>query len=300
MKYKIRHYTSPKNEFFNISQSKYDAIIKARLLLSEALYIEEKFDLLIENYLEYEQFTLKASSEYMLFPHQNNPWFHNKKNTFNRLLINFLATCRLFLDHVPHHFTNIFGKDTFFKKNIKPFISEQYDSYLGYRLFEEMRNYMQHRSYPITNISLQNKTHNSGDQRELSTTFTAHIIPKELDEDNFKKSVLNDLKIIGDKIDLKPFMRQYVTSLGRINNKIREELREELLKSDTLFKELMEKFNTKFKKNHGFLLATNDDSSNSKSILIIPELIRHRKYYENKNKDFEYLIIQYVTNKITK
>lgn len=280
--------------------SEYDALVKAKLILSESLYIEEKFDLLIENYLEYEQFTLKSASEIMLFPNQKNAWFHSKKNTFNRLLINFLATSRLFLDHVPHHFKNMFEEKDIFVAKIIPFISEQYDNFFGYRLFEEMRNYMQHRSYPINQISIHSKAHELDNEREFSTTFSAFIDPERLDEKKFKKSILNELKGFGKRIDIKGYMRDYVTCLGKINNKVREEIKDVKENSDTLYNKTIESFNKKFGKNHDILLATNDDTLNYKSILLIPEIIKHRKYYERKNKDFSFLKSQYVTNKLHK
>jgi hypothetical protein len=135
-----------------ISNQDYENIKQARRILFEALYLEEKFDLLTENYIEYETDLLALSTRYMIFRDQNYSWFRREQNLISRRVINLLTACRMYLDQSEHHLHNIYNGDSPKLTDLEVEKSFQYDGHLGYRVMEALRNYVQHRGSPIQTI----------------------------------------------------------------------------------------------------------------------------------------------------
>lgn len=96
--------------------------------------------------------------------------------------------------------------------------SQEYDSCLGYRVIEALRNYAQHRGLPVHNLQYNSTFHpdSPNDSSEHSITPSLRV-SRLKEEKKFKSSVLKELEAIGDLIDLKPLVRQYMESLGRIH-----------------------------------------------------------------------------------
>jgi hypothetical protein len=170
---------SPK--FVSITEQEYADIRQRREFLLEALFIEEKFDLVVDNYLEFETDLLDSAAREMVRGVQTWTAFQAERNQMNRRVINLLSSCRLYLDHTRHHLSNMgkVGKDAAAIIGAK--ISAQYDGSLGYRAMEALRNYVQHRGYPIHGV-----TFNASwiDNRErLMYAVTPYIMPAQLQED---------------------------------------------------------------------------------------------------------------------
>jgi len=108
MTYGLTARTLDNGGFVPIDCNEFSEIRLARDGLLTALGIEEKFDLLIENYAEYEIALLSISTDHML--HANGQsWCSAIGNlhVVNRRLSNLLTTARLYIDHVRHDMNNL-------------------------------------------------------------------------------------------------------------------------------------------------------------------------------------------------
>jgi len=154
MKYGLTQLVSGHKAFIEIKKDEYLSITNSMKNILESIYIEQKYDLLIENFREYEMSLLYSSSAQMLFRHQNYEWFQIERMKIIRKISNILSSCRLYIDQTKHNFNIIYGNSPKIIESLKAFISNEYDSYFGYRVMEAFRNYMQHRDLPIiTNFS---------------------------------------------------------------------------------------------------------------------------------------------------
>ena len=52
-------------------------------------------------------------------------------------------------------------------EELKNHISIEYDKHLSYRLMDNLRNYMQHRSYPVHNITFNSKAIDKNENSEM-------------------------------------------------------------------------------------------------------------------------------------
>ena len=185
---------SPK--FVLIAEEEYIDIRRRRDLLLEALFIEEKFDLVIDNYLEFETDLLDAVARAMVRGVANWTAFQTERNQVNRRIVNLLSSCRLYLDHTRHHLSNIDNGSGVIANAIKATTAAQYDSSLGYRVMEALRNYVQHRGYPLHGLTFDGRW--MDERTKLRYAVTPYMKVDELGDDGkFKASVLDELKALG-------------------------------------------------------------------------------------------------------
>lgn len=189
MDYRLQRYVFGSPAFVDISEKEYVDIKSAKANLLEALFIEQKFDAVIENYLELEMCFLEISANHMILRNISYTRFHNEKNLVNRRLINLLSASRSYLDQTKHHFHNIFGEDSETVRKIEEFKSQQYDQCFGYRVMEALRNYVQHRGFPIGSVIINRRSVESKSGNRILFSLTPNMHPEDLEEDKkFKKS----------------------------------------------------------------------------------------------------------------
>jgi hypothetical protein len=103
MKYGITKLVLGNSPFIEITEDEYKALKIARDFLFEALYLEQKFDLVTEDFIEYEMTLLSYAANHMMFSNLDYIRLQNEVNNINRRLVNLLSACRLYLDHCIHH-----------------------------------------------------------------------------------------------------------------------------------------------------------------------------------------------------
>lgn len=291
---------SPK--FLSITEQEYVDIRQRRELLLEALFIEEKFDLVVDNYLEFEIDLLDSAARQMVRDVQSWTAFQAERNQMNRRVINLLSSCRLYLDHTRHHLSNMgkVGKEA--AENIEAKISTGYDGSLGYRAMETLRNYVQHRGYPIHGVSFSASWIDN--RQKLMYGVTPYIMPAQLQEDGkFKASVLEELRSLGENVDIKPLMRGYLEELGKIHNEVREQLKPAIDESDNVVRNAIERYrNTAPIEDSviGLAAVRRNGSEDSESIQLFVEILDYRKEFERKNRSLNNLARRHVTSEVMK
>ena len=98
--------------FVEISETEYQAISNAKDCLFEALYLEQKLDIVIENYLEFEMELLASSTRHMVHRNTDYHWLQEEGNRINRRVVNLLSAGRLYSDHSMHHLSRIYKESS--------------------------------------------------------------------------------------------------------------------------------------------------------------------------------------------
>jgi hypothetical protein len=307
MRYGITQQVLTSPGLVEISEQEYNNISLARKGLFEALYLEEKFDLVTENYFEYEKEILSSSTRFMVFGNQDYEWIQNERNLISRRIINLLSASRLYLDQNEHHLNNIYGKDSAVIAEVHDDKATQYDTHIGYRTMEALRNYALHRGFPIHSVTF---TANVVDaeakaRNRVLYTLTPFIRVSDLENDStFKRSVLEELKLMGGEVDVKPLAREYVECLSNLHGKIRELLRKNVLSWESEIFGAIERFKSAFGKETSIIglaiVVEVEDGVYSKSESIFSEFIERRRKLESKNRILGSLASRYVTNEVLK
>jgi hypothetical protein len=309
MKYMITTIVMGSPGLIEIDEAEYKRIKTVIENLFELLFFEEKLDLVTENFQEYEAELLLIASHEMVF--HNSDYFSMSKlrNVVSRRIVNLVSTCRMYLDQSICHINNIYGKGSEESKLLRQEITSQYDNNLSYRVMEALRNYTQHRGFPIHSMTFSGEWLDIDNQKisRLLHTVIPLIKVSELAEDSkFKRSVLDEIFTIytKDDIDIRPFIREYIEGIGKIHEKVRDAIRPDVEQWENVFNDVVRKYKNKFGESASIaglaIVAEDDDGKWVEKRTIFKEFIEKRKALESKNKVFVNLHKRYASNEIRK
>jgi hypothetical protein len=289
MKYKL----IKRKHHREISCECFDELKSSKELLVEALFVEEKYNLVVDNYSEFELELLGNKVRNMLFHDHDWSSAISEMYLINRRIVNLLTTCRLYTDQISHHLRTIYGAESEQLKEFKAQLSHEYDSFFGYRVMEAMRNYVQHRGLSIGQIINRSQlVENEGQERRKHTIKLLIDVTTIEQDGGFKAAVLAELNDQGTSVEFIPLIRQYIESIGRIHLKVRELIEVDLLKADA---NLMQAINLYEESTNDILrdpvkaVALSIDLSTCiESFVIFDDLIEHRKMLERKNSHPNY------------
>ncbi len=243
--------------FVELSKDEFDEIISAKKQLVIAMSVEQKLDLLLGNFQDFESELLNLTLKSVIYPVTTRTNGLQNNTSVNRKLFNFLAASRLYTDQVKHDVSNYFGNNSIENEEIKKLFSEEYDSCLGYRFVDAIRNHIQHRSLPIYELhhnsqhelhhNSQHELHHNSRRETMDSPIEFTLIPmikmsRLKEEGKFKSSVLKELEQIGDLVDIRPLVREHVGSISRVHQKLRELLKSDLKKSEIFFRQTIERY----------------------------------------------------------
>ena len=222
MKHLLLGFTDNRTRLVEVTPSDHASVVNAMSHLLRVLGAEEKYDMLAENYDELEAELEAISRRGLLF--QQEDWSHSTAQIFrvNRRLNNFMSTARLYLDHVDHDFCTIYGRQSEQRSEYQSARSTEYDTRLGYRVCEELRNYGQHRAIPTHGLC-----RDSSRQAQDGHVKIVHRVSATIDlgtirsEGEFKREILEELEAYGSNAALKPLIREYMTGVGRVHATVR-------------------------------------------------------------------------------
>lgn len=230
MDYGITRRTADCSEFFPISKEDFETILVSRDRFFNALQIEDVFDLLIENFVEFENDLLNLSMRRMLFHDWDWSTFRGDMALINRRLLNLLATARAYRDHTQRIISVTYGSQSDLLVRLAGSFSHQFDSSEGFRVMEALRNYSQHRGLLVFRLSYNNSLDTP---RRLDSRSQCTCIPclslKTLREDRaFKTIVLDQLDPTADLLDIRPLVRQYISGFGSAHRQLREWMKDDV------------------------------------------------------------------------
>src|SRR6266705_4309051 len=125
-----------------IDAAKYKEVKKSRDICTLVLVVEERFQLALDNFQEWETELLNQAQRSLLWNINDFATAMQQRLNLDRRFVNLLSSFRLYLDQSDHNISQIFGKDSNELKSVKKFKFELYDAHFGYRLIESLRNHV--------------------------------------------------------------------------------------------------------------------------------------------------------------
>jgi len=302
MKYLISKHTSRSPGEIEIDETVYREVKVSRNNLFRMLFLEERLDILIDNYFEYEN-ELLIVARMMIF--NNEDYFSMGKDRYviNRRIVNLLSAGKMYIDQTIHHLNNIYGKNSSIPKEVEEYILSVYEMNIGYRFMEALGNYIQHRGFAIHGISFPHHRVQHEDKTELLYSVTPYIKITSIEGDTkFKSTVLEEMKEIQEngKIDIKSLIRDYIESIGMIHQKIRDLINDDINNWEISIKNIVNQYQSKFGNNASTaglsLILSDDNDLLIEKTLIFTEFNKKRKKLEKKNRNFNHMHLCYATN----
>jgi hypothetical protein len=213
-------------QVLEIEQPVADALVRGMQVIWEMVSVEQKFAILMGNFLELEQ---ELASRVLIQAYtsgRQTQEFFDDKQSFNRRLINVLTATKLYTDQSHHHVKILFPGEPDRWQELKACFSRQYDDRLSFRTMEALRNYAQHRGLPIQGLTMgSRKVDYDTPNIRWEYNVATNIIISELESDTqFKRAVLDELRSLGGEkgvIDIKMMVREYVECLATVHGEFR-------------------------------------------------------------------------------
>ncbi len=285
-----------------MKEDEYRELATSKAGLLEALFIEEKFDLLMDNYLELETTLLESTARHTVLRHQGYQWFQVQRNLINRRLVNLLSACRSYIDDSKQHARALFTGDQHAVERVFREFSDNYDKCLGYRVMEALRNYAQHHGFPVHAVEYGARWMEDSNSSGVRCGLMPYAKTAYLREDGeFKKSVLRELEALGERIDLRPLVRDYVAALGRVHEVIREMLRCKLESWEGVILGAISRIEPTFPSEDSasdLAVVVKEDKKATRLLSISEVFIDYRRHLQEKNRGLMSLGKRYITSEV--
>jgi hypothetical protein len=219
MRYVLRKCILGRVPEVEITEDEYVGLETARNVLSGALAIEEKYEILIANYLDFEKEMLGLTAEDMIRSGIDYPDMFEVRLRLNTRLVNLLTAARLYVDQLNQDVRECVPCDNDAKGQVERAFSKEYDGNRDYRFMEALRNHAQHSGLPIHCVS-QGCTWTSLDDSGL-LEFSMEVASQRSrlgENPKFKKGVLDELD---EEIDLRIATRKYLESMSNVQESVR-------------------------------------------------------------------------------
>jgi len=298
MKYGLGNPLKPFVMIVDLGKERFEAIPAATKSLLIVMGIEQKWDLLLENYADYERELLNISLESSLFPERAYERKRDHGQAVNRRLANLLTAARLYVDQTERDLAYVHGSaPSHIPDLIKQKRSQEYNARLGYRVMESLRNYMQHRGMPLRAI-LYSTSWNDDHTKLRFSVIPMLDVTGLADDQKFKRSVLQELRSKKTEIPITNLVREYIEGLGVAHQALRAALSDNVKIWDGLLKDAW----VEAGRSAGTALEAvsvirvEEDGETIISQLIAPELWEYRESLAAKNSFVESLAVRYVSS----
>jgi len=281
-----------------ITAQEFSALKAARGVLSNAFAIEEKYEIVISNFLELEKQLLDVAATNAVRDTNTYAEFFETRSLLNIRLVNLLTSTRLYLDQLPQHIDDCDLADTEAISLVKARCSEEYDKHFEFRFMEALRNYVQHRGIPVHFVRQGARWTSLEDDRLME--FSIHITAQRsyLEEDEkFKKTVLNE--ITGD-VNLIAASRRYLESISAINEFVRKLLQEPTASARAAIEAAHHRYSQVCSETLiGLCALEMENSQTTASIPLLLEWDDVRIQLQNRNRQLVNLSKRYVTSRVS-
>lgn len=264
------------------------------------LGLEEKFDLLVCNYEEFELEVLRLPLKQLIHPGQQWSGMAADRMLLARRLVNVLTTSRLYVDQVAVDISALYGGGGQAPVDPSAVLAKEYDTRLGYRVMEALRNHFQHRSLPIHSIYYNAHWNEQHDPSLLRFAVGVKLDLNALRADtSFKAAVLTELDAVHEEaIELVAYTREYMEGLGCAHQAIRVALAADRAEVEAVITDALERWATASDSPVGLIASKRDDAGKTlEKVFIGKYFMERRRELIERNSMLDTLSRRYVTGR---
>ena len=275
-----------------LTRDEAENILQAKKTLLVGLELEQRFDILLENYAALEEYIIMLALRNAIFADDTPKRFSVARHHMSRHLNNFLSCAKLYLDQTAHGLSTLFGKDSTQYEQFQKLTHIEYDSSFEYRVLEGLRSYSQHRGLPTHSVTFASS--NDIQRNLIVSRVSFGLSPTTLQNDpKFKKSVLTEIEQNKDekgKIELMPLIRCYVSCIARIQRAARENMSPEICAADNCVMSLFEKVRLSAGHECASGIVRRVSNNEVRDVTdITNDWIKEREEYIEKNRKAEFI-----------
>ena len=155
MKYLLRKVVSDDIPEVEITAKEYAAFERARSVLTNALAIEEKYQIVLSNYLAFEKELLVATAVAMVREPLDYSDAFRVQQRLNICLANLLTAARLYEGSISQNVRECVPDVPGAEDKVENLFSKEYGENKAYRFMKALRNYVQHRECRYIGLSTE-------------------------------------------------------------------------------------------------------------------------------------------------
>lgn len=271
----------------------------AKKVIIAMLTAEEKYDAVIENFVEFERDLLDITLEYQMFGGRTEDWFNTARNQIDRRFFNLLSACRSYIEFGTHCSNEIASN----KAALKEERSRHFDQSLAYELMEGLRNEITYAGHAAHIVTFSSSREDIGDDDFVLNyaTPTFELLTERLQENHkLPKKLLIKLRDQGDRISFLPLLREYIRRLSEIHDFLRSLCRADVTRARNLFENIFEMFRNAHPETEdfrGLILREYEEDEKINEFWVVAFASRI-DYFEAKNRVLSNLERSRVTNAI--
>jgi hypothetical protein len=307
----MKRVITPRNRLnedeFEIDDIFYDQAVKARRNLFDSASLEEKFDIVMENFNEYEECLLSLASQYNIFRNLSNERFNQNRSLLNRRIINLFSSAKMYTDQAIVFFKQDFGRNSEELNRLQSFLKTIRSENLGFKVCEYLRNYTQHFDLPINALYYRRDHVEDDEETFIGESIIPYIKLVALSEDNKFPDVLQkELRALTngkDGFDIRPLIRHFIHGLGQMHHEVRLILQPSLSEWEGMYARIFDFAKEKSREStfKAIGILSFDNSDNLTEVLDFDYyVIEHRKYLVQKNISQNNTHIVFVTSQTKK
>ncbi len=222
LKYGLLLLSAGSNDPLELSESEFQSVRSARVSYLTTVDIEEKFDLTVESYFDFERTRIDLAFRHMLTWDLPQATLSADIRVINRRLLGLLAAGKLYLDQLGHDFVKLYGRSSKWAAIEQKRRSLQ-DGSLGFQVAKVLRDHIQHRGLPVNTLFYQMTAKNEDGQRRILVGTDPHLNVYQLEGDRaVDRSLLKKLRDSGRSLSVTPIVKEYLGCLGELHEAVRE------------------------------------------------------------------------------
>lgn len=299
MRYQITRLVVGRTPSIDITEERFRAIVDAKQRFIAVLGIEEKFDLLLENFVEFERELLRLSLDHLVYRNQDWHSFRADDRLMGRRLANLLSSARLYIDQIKHDLSGLIGQAAVASARAQ--FSHAYDNSFSYRLMESLRNHFQHRGVPTVGVGYKSSWNRESEPPVLEFRVS---VPLDIDvlrsDPKFKPEVLQEFLARGEKCSVVGDVREYVAKLAEVHEWLRKAMAEDVERWVTELRTVIDTAKSEFPGGRivGLgVIARDDDLRRAyESEQVFEDMLLYRDFFLRKNGSLGTLVQRFVSS----
>ncbi|MGU9981255.1 hypothetical protein ACJ4V0_14550 [Phreatobacter sp. HK31-P] len=258
-RYVLRRHAIGQRGDIEISKEAYEELSSSISTLIDILKIEENFNVIIDNYFEFERYLLDTTLKALIYNSDVHEDLTEIRISVSRSIINLLTAARLYVESLPQVAGRHFCGEALDWIRSSP--SRAYDRSLSYRIMDALRNYSQHDSLPIGGITIGRSKDLSGKPMRMIWKIEPTLDLKSIQRSaKFKKATLGEIQKNESEFKIKATIREYVEQIFLIHIEVRDKFEPLSKKSTHSLEAAKSDFSAKFPGTQESIIATAVDA----------------------------------------
>ena len=280
-----------------ITNSEFEEFVRTKQIVMDTLLLEEKFDIVVQNYVELEQTLMNSVLTYMLLGNHDFTSFNNRRGLIDRRIYNLLSSCRSYIDYAVQCAGAVPGC----KNEVKSEFSRFYDQHFAYRLMEALRDFVTHGGLPTDLLNYRTRSvDNTAENRRLKYDLELKLTTRRLKQyGDFKRTVLDEINDRGGSVSLPPLIREYISDLGSVNEWLREKCEKPVDDAANKIQNAFTSFDLAFPADEKTTYLNAIELNGGKrvrEVSIFLDLVEYIKHFHRKNRNLVNLHKRFVTS----